>query len=72
MNRYRFFSPFATLTTILIVCVLAAVVVNGCRKTDKLMQPPITGNTNNNVEQRFFNEHRSADTTEAALVSFIK
>ena len=72
MNRYRFFSPFATLTTILIVCVLAAVVVNGCRKTDKLMQPPITGNTNNNVEQRFFNEHRSADAAEAALVGFIK
>ncbi|MCB0716712.1 MAG: hypothetical protein KDC06_11955, partial [Chitinophagaceae bacterium] len=72
MRKVFMRSSVATFFLILIVCIAAAVVANGCRKTDKIMQPPVTGNTNNNVEQRFFNEHRSADAAEAALVGFIK
>ncbi|MCB0739595.1 MAG: hypothetical protein KDB92_00740, partial [Chitinophagaceae bacterium] len=56
----------------MIVCIAAAVVVNGCRKTDKLMQPPITGNNNNSVEEKFFNNHASTEPLVKALNGFLQ
>ncbi|MEZ5034641.1 MAG: hypothetical protein R2796_06605 [Chitinophagaceae bacterium] len=73
MKRFESFSSFATLTTILIVCISAAVVVNGCRKTDKLVETPInTNNNNNSVEEKFFNNHVSAEPLVKALNGFLQ
>ncbi|HQV06503.1 MAG TPA: hypothetical protein PKW62_07070, partial [Chitinophagaceae bacterium] len=62
----------ATFNRVILVCIIAAVVVNGCRKTDKIMKPPVTVNNNNNVEQRFFNEHTSTEPLINALNGFLQ
>ncbi|MCB0714492.1 MAG: hypothetical protein KDC06_00625 [Chitinophagaceae bacterium] len=73
MRKIDFTGRFATLTTILIVCISAAVVVNGCRKTDKLVETPVnTNNNNNSVEEKFFNNHTSTEPLVKALNGFLQ
>ena len=51
---------------------MAAVLVNGCRKTAKLVEPSVTTNNNNSIEEKFFNNHASTEPLVKALNGFLR